>query len=110
MKQHIAAAVLLCIAGLAQASSFEGKVARVRSQPVQASAGPQVRVSVQVVNGTTGCPFGGWYVYQLGAGPAADMWLSKLMAAKTSDRTVTIQGTGSCDVYGLESIAYMDLL
>jgi hypothetical protein len=109
MKKYLAAAALIpliLLSGLAHSSTYTGKVVTIRSQPSPSVSG-HVRVSVQV-NGTTSCPFGGWYSYDVADGPVGDMWRDQLITAQSRGRTVSIAGTGTCDPFGVESVNFID--
>ena len=92
---------------IANASTYTGYILGVESQPSPTTSG-NVRVSI-LVSGTTSCTGvgGNWYSYDLPAGPTAGMYGATLLAVFTSGGQVLIGGTGTCDPYGIETVAYI---
>lgn len=113
--RFVLASFLLCTAvSVTHASDFTGYVSvRVQSSPTNAG---QVRVSVQTV-GTGGIPIATrtscgwyWYSYDLPLGATSQMWAVGLIGSIDSAKKVHIAGSGTCDQYGIEKIAYFDFL
>jgi hypothetical protein len=88
------------------ATEYVGKVVRVVAAPSPATPG-NVRVSIQLP-ATYGSPctaYGGiWFSYDLPDGAVGKWWATTLLAAITSEKSVSISGTGTCDAYGVEMV------
>ncbi len=110
----VALMAMTCLGGItvpvAYATTYTGQVVGIQTQPSPTTSG-NIRVSIQVTL-NTGCGgFGGnWYVYDLPAGPAANMWGAILLAALNTERPVIITGCGTCDAWNIETITAIEAL
>lgn len=96
-------------AGAAHATNYTGTLQQVLSQPSPTTTG-NTRVGIQTGN-TTNCSGNpGWYSFDLPDASVAGMWEATLLAAIAAGKTVTINGTQSCDPYGLEIVASIGAL
>jgi hypothetical protein len=102
----IAGLSILAMAPIASASSLNGKIQRIRINPV---AGGSPRVSILMTGNTSCVAANGWFAYENASTGVGLVNTEGLLAAYQSGRSITIQGTGTCDPYGVEKISYIDL-
>lgn len=103
-------AVLFIIAGAtAHASVYTGTPGQILSQVSPTTSG-NTRVSI-ATGGTTSCSgYPGWYSFDLPNASVLPTWVATLLAAVVSGKTVNINGSGTCDAYGLEIVASINAL
>jgi hypothetical protein len=105
----IFAVMALVFAGGAQASSYTGTLQQVLSSASPTTSGNS-RVSIYTGSTTscTGNP--GWFSFDLPSASVASLWEATLLAAITAGKSVTINGLGTCDPYGLEIVSSIGAL
>ena len=103
------ALIALTLTAGAQASVYTGTVQEVLSSASPTTVG-NTRVSIQTGNTTSCTGFAGWYSFDLPSASVASMWEATLLAAITAGKTITINGTGTCDNYGLEIVGSIGAL
>lgn len=97
-------AALLCLEPTASASSVTGRIVDVR---VSTGAGP-ARVSVLMQN-ITSCSNQGWYAFENAAEGLGKLWFDALLMALNTGHQVSIVGTGTCDAFAVEQVAFIDV-
>jgi hypothetical protein len=97
------ALIALILATGAHASVYTGTLQAVLSAPSPTTSG-NTRVSIHTGNTTSCTGFAGWYSFDLPSASVASMWNATLLAAITAGKSVTINGLGTCDSYGLEMV------
>ena len=105
-----ALSVLALVLGTgAQASTYTGTLLKVLSSASPTTAG-NARISVYTGSTTscTGNP--GWFSFDLPSAGVAPMWNATLLAAITAGKSVTINGLGTCDPFGLEFVSSITAL
>lgn len=103
------ALIALTLATGAQASVYTGTLQEVLSSPSPTTPG-NTRVSIQTGSTTSCTGFAGWYSFDLPSASVASMWEATLLAAIATGKTVTINGAGTCDGYGLEIVGSIGAL
>jgi hypothetical protein len=88
----------------AHASTFTGQLVQVLAQVSPTTAG-NTRVSIQIGTTTSCSGNPGWYSFDMPSSSAGSMWEATLLAAITAGNEVTINGSGTCDPYGLEIVS-----
>jgi hypothetical protein len=92
------------LAPLAQAVDTEGKILTLRG------GGPVAgRLSILMAKATNVCSNPGWYAYDNGTSGTGRIWTDLLVAAYNTGKTIKIFGTGTCDPFGVEKIAGIDV-
>jgi hypothetical protein len=107
--QKIATLAFLIGMSTAYASTYHGVIHEIR---IAATSSGGTRVSV-LSSGTTDCGPGNainhWYSFEYSpTGPGA-AWLAALLSAKITQASIIIQGTGTCDASGMETVSSIDL-
>lgn len=98
---------VLLMTPMAFASTNSGRIQTLRLDNV-ATGTP--RVSIQLTpSQKTSCPLPG-YAYNNAITGIGRLFTDGLLAAYKSGQSVSIQGTGICDQFGIETIYYIDLL
>ena len=96
----------LCLmAPIAFATTLTGQILSIR---ISTGSGGSPRLSIRMP-GNTVCSNNGWFAYE---GASTGLGLVRthgLLAAYKSFQPVTIVGTGTCDVHGVERINFIDL-
>jgi hypothetical protein len=109
MSKRIFSVVALILAAQAQASTYTGTLQKVLSSASPTTTG-NTRVSIYTGSTTscTGNP--GWFSFDLPSASVASMWNATLLSAITVGKSVTINGVGTCDPYGLEIVSSISAL
>jgi hypothetical protein len=97
--------VLLLMPFVCNASSYTGKTTTIRY------GGGFKRISVQTGAHSSPCLpiWSSWFSFEGATASDVELWASALLRAQSEGRTVVIQGTGSCDSAGVESISFIDI-
>lgn len=105
----IVAVMALIFTGGAEGSSYTGTLQQVLSSASPTTSG-NTRVSIYTGSATscTGNP--GWFSFDLPGASVAPLWEATLLAAITAGKSVTINGLGTCDPYGLEIVSSIGAL
>jgi hypothetical protein len=110
----LAGSGLLAVACLAAtvpahaAGLFQGKVTRLLLNQGTTPA----RVSIDVGAHHSACPAGlgaTWMAFENADTGVGKTWTAALLAARAAGWTVTIEGNGTCDQWGIEGISYIDI-
>lgn len=109
MKKHAIGGVLVglfvfLMASMAFATTLSGQIQILRIN----SGSTPARVSI-FMGGSTACATSGWFAYESAATSLGLVQTQGLLAAYQHGHQVTIFGTGSCDGFGVEEIAGIDL-
>jgi hypothetical protein len=110
MKKHAIGGVVvgLCLsfmASMASASTISGPIQRLL---INAGSNSSPRVSIYL-GGNTACSNKGWFAYEAASTGLGLVRTNGLLAAYSSKRSVTIQGTGTCDAFAVEKVQDVDL-
>jgi hypothetical protein len=99
---------MLIMTPIASASILSGKIQRIR---INTGTSGSSRISI-LMTGNTSCRLNGWFAYESDNTSIGLAFANTqgLLAAYQSGRSITIQGTGTCDALGVEKISYIDLL
>ena len=108
MSNKVFAGVALVLAGGAHATTYTGTVQKALSSASTITAG-NTRVSI-FTGSTTSCGNAGWYAYDMPSASVGSMWGATLLAAITAGAPVTVNGTGTCDQFGLEIVSSISAL
>jgi len=102
----IAALMPVLIAGPVLASTFSGKVERLRFS----SGSTPARVSV-LTAGPTACAGAGGrdYSFENADSGLGQLWTNALLKAWQQGRTVVIVGNGICDAFDIEGVTFIDV-
>ena len=98
-------AALLLMPLISNASSWTGKTTTIRYGVSPA------RVSIQVGahHGSPCSTYLAWFAFEGSSASEVSIWASAFLEAQNAGRTVTIVGTGLCDSFGVEGVAYFDV-
>jgi hypothetical protein len=98
-------AIIAVIAtSVAHASTFTGQLVQVLEQPSPTTAG-NTRISIQAAGAPTNCTgLPSWYSFDMPSSSVGSVWEATLLAAIAQGNAVTINGSGTCDPYGLEIV------
>lgn len=100
------AGALIMSAARAQASVFEGVIASLRfSQDHNATA----RVGIEVAPHGSPCLATGWFGFDGTNAALSRVFTAAVMMAHASGKLVHIEGSGTCDQYGVEGVNYIDV-
>jgi hypothetical protein len=92
------------------ASDGAGKIATLRISNGSGNSTERVSVQLTGITPPTTCAFKGWFAYEGAVNTAGgSLKTSGLLAAYQAGKNVRIVGTGTCDVFGVEQISYIDL-
>ena len=105
MRRMILLVLLLISSSFAVASSYAGKISKLRFGVGLTSV---ARVSI-LTSQPTSCGNPGWLVYENADTGVGKLWSSTLLAAQAAQRTVVIAGTGTCDSLGYELVEFIDI-
>ena len=97
---------VLLVAQMAFATTATGPIDRLRINP---GATP-VRMSIHITGARTACPASEWYAYEMADTGLGLVMTKGLLSAYNSGQPIQIVGTGTCDRFGVEQIAYIDLI
>jgi hypothetical protein len=97
---------ILAMAPIASASSLSGRIQRIR---LSSGTGGSPRVSILMTGNTSCAAVNGWFAYESASTGLGFVNTEGLLAAYKSGRSITIQGTGTCDPFGVEKINFIDL-
>lgn len=106
-KKAILLLALACASvAVAEASSFTGQIVNISTQ-LSVDGTSITRVSIHT-GATTSCVFG-WYAFQYASNGAGQgpLWATQLLDALLLQESITIQGTGVCDAYNIETINWI---
>jgi len=95
---------LLSITGSSVASVYTGPIAEIQINNVG-----NERVSVRVPTGTTTCVNTEFYYFENANSGKEKLFLTLLLTAYASNKTVTIHGSGLCDDHNVESVTDVHL-
>lgn len=117
MKKLYMPLLLMAMTTLAHATESSGVPAAVRTQDSPSAPG-HIRVSIKMAYrpysgpAPTPCGFNSeWYAFELpNNNPTAELWQQILTARFSYGNFVKVVGTGLCDAYGIEKVAYIDYL
>lgn len=96
-------ATILIFPILANAGDFSGIPKVVRMNPGTTPS----RVSIFVGPHGSPCAQGDWYAYENASSGLGGIWTTGFLKSVNS-RAVFVQGTGTCDVFGVEKINFVD--
>jgi len=99
-------AALLCLEPMASASTVEGNISIVRMS--KGTGASRARVSV-LMPGTTSCSVKSWYAFEDADAGLGKLWFDALVMALNTGHQVSIIGTGTCDSFGVEQVAFIDV-
>ena len=111
-KRAIAAAVSVLLAFTVHAapSTYTGTIKTVIAQPSPAVPATQSRISILTTTAiTTACSATSAYSFDLSNAGTASVYEAILISAIAIGAQVTIQGSGTCDAYGIEEVANLQL-
>jgi hypothetical protein len=106
LKKLALIAALACMSAVASASSFTGTIVNISTQ-LSVDGTNITRVSIHT-GAATSCVFG-WYAFQYASNGAGQgpLWAAQLLDALLTQESITIQGTGVCDAYNIETINWI---
>lgn len=109
MKELLGAVILISMP-TAYASTYHGVIHEIR---ITAASSGDTRVSV-LTSGTTDCSASSannhWYSFEYSSRASTGAaWLAALLSAKALQASIIINGTGTCDAFGMEEISAIDL-
>jgi hypothetical protein len=111
MKKSFVSTLLVLI-GLAfiqqdvMASTLTSRIKTLRINKTQLSP---ARTSVELFSTVAGPCFGNWYAFENAHTGVGKNMTDSLIAAAQSGKTVTIQGTGTCDSLTVEKVQVIDV-
>ena len=102
MKTHFLLVIALGSAA-AYPSTYTGPLQQVLSQVSQTTPG-NTRVSIFTGAVTSCSGYPGVYSFDLPSASALSTWTATLLSAIAAGKNVTINGSGTCDQWGIETV------
>jgi hypothetical protein len=90
----------------AEASTLTSRVKTIRMNKTAASP---ARTSIEMISTVAGPCFGNWYAFENAHTGIGKNWTDAVVSASQAGKFVTVSGTGTCDVNGIEKVDFIDI-